>query len=257
MSLVRYEVQNRIARITLNRPEKRNAFSFELVKTLRENFKIAAEDKNVKVIILRSEGSIFSAGADLDYLQSLQTLSYEENLADSSYLKDLYAEIYTHPKVVIAAVQGHAIAGGCGLVTVSDFVFSVPQAQFGYTEVKIGFVPAIVMTFLLRKIGEGRAKELLLSGDLVGADLMKEYGIVNRVVEAENLETEVEKFALHLCETCSAQALTATKRLIAHIQEFTLPEALQRGAEMNAKARGFEDCKKGISAFLNKEKIVW
>jgi methylglutaconyl-CoA hydratase len=169
----------------------------------------------------------------------------------------LYLQIYRLPKVVIAAVQGHAIAGGCGLATVCDFVFSVPEAQFGYTEVKIGFVPAIVMVFLLRKIGEAAAKALLLSGDLQSAEVMKSYGIVNQIVSKEEMSQKIKEFAEHLCLSNSAQAMAATKKLIAEIQEQPLGQALQTAAAMNATARGFEDCKKGIAAFLNKEKMIW
>jgi len=257
MQQINYEVDNRIAYITLNRPEKRNAFNRELVSELKEAFTQAEKDDMVKVIVLKAEGKVFCAGADLAYLQLLQKHTFEENLEDSTYLKELYLQIYTHPKVVIAAVQGHALAGGCGLITVCDFVFSVPEAKFGYTEVKIGFVPAIVMTFLIRKIGEARAKELLLSGDLVDAKQAKEYGFINKIVPEEELVALTTEFALHLCQTNSAEAMQATKQMIADIQTMPLPTALSYAAAMNAKARAFEDCKKGINTFLNKEKLTW
>lgn len=257
MQEIRYEVNNRIAYITLNRPEKRNAFNKQLVSDLKEAFSKAEYDEEVKVIVLKAEGNVFCAGADLGYLQSLQTHTFEENLLDSNYLKDLYLQIYRHPKIVIAAVQGHAIAGGCGLITVCDFVFSVSEAKFGYTEVKIGFVPAIVMTFLIRKIGEARAKEMLLSGDLIEASQAQKYGIVTEVLFDNELYEKVDEFALHLCQANSAQAMKTTKQMIADIQELSLSEALVYAAEVNAKARAFEDCKKGITAFLNKEKLSW
>ena len=121
-----------------------------------------------KVIVLKAAGKVFSAGADLDYLQGLQKNTYEENLLDSNSLKDLFQMIYTHDKVVIAQVQGHAIAGGCGLASVCDFVFTQPEAKFGYTEVHIGFVPAIVMVFLLRRLGEGKSRELVTFRTVAG-----------------------------------------------------------------------------------------
>jgi methylglutaconyl-CoA hydratase len=200
---------------------------------------------------------VFCAGADLEYLQTLQKNTFEENLADSSHLKELFELIYTHPKIVIAQIHGHAIAGGAGLAAVCDFSFSVPEAQFGYTEVKIGFIPAIVMVFLLRKIGEGRAKELLLSGDLISAQKAKEYGLINYIVEAENLASEVEKFALHLCRNNSAQSLATTKQMIARVQEMPLSEALNFAAKQNATARESTDCKKGIASFLEKKSLEW
>ncbi|MCS7018917.1 MAG: enoyl-CoA hydratase-related protein [Cytophagales bacterium] len=257
MQTLVYHTENRIAYITLNRPEKRNAFSRQLVSELKAAFASATADDAVKVIILRAEGKVFCAGADLDYLQSLQGLTYEENLEDSTYLKDLYLQIYQTPKVVIAEVQGHAIAGGCGLATVCDWVVAVPEAKFGYTEVKIGFIPAIVMVFLLRKLGEGRAKELLLSGDLISAEKALQWGLVNEIVPAENLRQRTEQLAQHLCTTNSAQAMAATKQMVAQVQHMSLEEALLHAAAQNAMARATSDCKKGIAAFLNKEPIRW
>src|SRR5690606_7930442 len=137
-----------------------------LVTGLTTTFIRASEDEEVKVIVLRANGKTFSAGADLTYLQQLQQNTYEENVTDSEHLKELFTTIYYLPKVVIAQVEGHAIAGGCGLATVCDLVFAIPEANFGYTEVKLGFVPAIVSCFLLHKINEGLAKQILLTGEL-------------------------------------------------------------------------------------------
>ncbi|HAC23901.1 MAG TPA: methylglutaconyl-CoA hydratase, partial [Cytophagales bacterium] len=160
MNMVNYHAEDCIGYITLNRPDKRNALSPELIKALSEAFDRATRDEQAKVIVLKANGEAFCSGADLAFLQQMQAFSEEENYQDSSRLKELFLKIYTLPKVVIAQVQGHALAGGCGLATVCDFTFAVPQARFGYTEVKIGFVPAIVMVFLLRKLGEQKAKQL-------------------------------------------------------------------------------------------------
>jgi methylglutaconyl-CoA hydratase len=257
MTLLEYHSRDRIAYITLNRPEKRNALSFELVAELKEAFVRAEKDEQVKIIILKANGDAFCAGADLAYLQQLQNYSYEENVNDSNHLKELFTLIYHHPKMIIAQVQGHALAGGCGLATVCDFVFAVPKAKFGYTEVKIGFIPAIVMVFLIRKLGEAKAKELLLSGDLISAESAWQLGMINRVVDPEKLEEEVFEFAQHLASTNSAQSLEVTKRMISTVQSLSLDEALDYAAKQNAKARGSDDCKRGIAAFLNKEKIIW
>jgi methylglutaconyl-CoA hydratase len=257
MKFIHYNVNNRIGTITLNRPEKRNALSYELVDELKEAFTKAEEDDHVKVIVLKANGEAFCAGADLEYLQQLQKFSYEENLNDSNHLKELFLKIYTHSKVVIAQVQGHALAGGCGLATVCDFIFAVPDAKFGYTEVKIGFIPAIVMVFLLRKMGEGKAKELLLSGELYSADNVKQLGLINQVVAPEKLEIEVAALAKKLVESNSAQSMKLTKQMISKVQSLSVEDALQYAAEMNAHARGTDDCKKGVAAFLNKEKISW
>src|SRR6478736_297001 len=179
MELVLYEVKDRVGYITLNRPEKKNALSHELVAELKDAFTQAENDTNVKIVVLQANGDAFCAGADLAYLQRLQKFSFEENLADSNHLKELFLKIYQLKKVVIAKVQGHALAGGCGLATVCDFVFAIPEAKFGYTEVKIGFIPAIVLVFLIRKIGEKLAKHLLLSGELVQANDAINFGLIN------------------------------------------------------------------------------
>ena len=257
MNIVEYAVKDRIGFITLNRPEKRNALSHELVAALKDAFTQAEKDDAVKVIVLKANGEAFCAGADLAYLQQLQNFSYEENLADSDHLKELFLRIYTLKKVVIAQVQGHALAGGCGLATVCDFSFSVPEAKFGYTEVKIGFIPAIVMIFLLRKIGEAKAKQLLLSGELITAEAAQHTGLINFIVQRDALEQEVITFAQRLITTNSSTSMEITKHMIASVQSLSLEDALTFASKMNAQARASSDCMKGIQAFLNKEKIQW
>ncbi|NVK83922.1 MAG: enoyl-CoA hydratase/isomerase family protein [Cytophagia bacterium] len=257
MTFVEYSVKDRICTITLNRPDKRNALNEQVVRELKQAFSKAAEDSEAKVIVLAARGSAFCAGADLAYLQQLQQNTFEENLSDSNHLKELFYQIYTHPKVVIAKIQGHAIAGGCGLATVCDFSFAVEEAQFGYTEVRIGFIPAIVKVFLLRKIGEGKAKELLLSGELISAVEAKDFGLINKVVKEDELDTTVSDFAKMLVKKNSGQSMQFTKQMIARVQEMSLEDGLNHAAEQNAKARASEDCQKGIAAFLNKEKPNW
>jgi len=257
MALVETSTIDRIGYITLNRPEKRNALSPELITKLNLAFAEAGFDNRIKVIVLRANGESFCAGADLAYLKDLQKFSYDENLADSKNLKELLLQIYTLKKVVIAQVQGSALAGGCGLATVCDFVYSVPEAKFGYTEVKIGFIPAIVMIFLLRKVGETKAKEFLLTGNLFSAEEAKSMGIVNKIVSKEDLEKTVLDFATQLITTTSDQSIALTKRMISEVQHMRLEDALNFAAEQNAHARNTEDCKKGIEAFLNKQPLKW
>lgn len=257
MKYIQYVVQDRIAYITLNRPEKSNALCYDLVSELRVAFKAAEEDDTVKVIILKANGHAFCAGADLQYLQELQTNSFEQNRADSDHLKELYLQIYELKKVVISQVHAHALAGGCGLATVCDFCFAAPKAIFGYTEVKIGFVPAIVMVFLLRKVGEGRAKQLLLGGSTFTAEDALQFGLINYIREKDVLGQEVTAFASQLIESNSAYAMGVTKGMIAKVQSLTIADALDFASEMNAKARGSEDCKRGITAFLKKQRISW
>ena len=257
MKLVDYSVKDRIGFITLNRPEKRNALSFELIAEMKNAFNQADKDERVKVIVLRANGETFCAGADLDGLQKLQNFSREENLEDSRHLKELFYKIYTLNKVVIAQVQGHALAGGCGLAIVCDFVYAVPEAKFGYIEVKIGFVPAIVMVFLIRKIGEQKAKHLLLSAELISGESAIQFGLVTKIIEREKLESAVIEFANKLIKNNSGQAMGLTKRMIGEVQSMKLEDALEFAAEKNAEARASDDCRKGIKAFLDKEDLIW
>ena len=257
MSLVLYSVKDRIGYLTLNRPEKRNALSHELVSELKTAFIQAEADAEVKVIILKANGEAFCAGADLAYLQQLQHFSFEENLADSNNLKELFLTIYQLKKVVIAQVQGHALAGGCGLAAVCDFAYVVPQAKMGYTEVKIGFIPAIVMIFLLRKIGEQKTKQLLLSGEVISAEAALQLGLINQVVSREELELTTYTFAQTLIKNNSAKSMELTKKMIAEVQSLPMHDALNYAANRNAQARSTDDCIKGIEAFLNKKEITW
>jgi methylglutaconyl-CoA hydratase len=254
MNVVEYEVRDRIGFITLNRPDKRNALNEELIRSLAATFDHASNDPSVKLIVLKANGEAFCSGADLAYLQQMQNFSFEDNLADSTRLKELYLKIYTLNKVVIAQVEGHAIAGGCGLATVCDFIFSTPEAKFGYTEVKIGFIPAIVMVFLIRKIGDQRSRQLLLSGNLVPAE---ESGLVFRLSNKEAIAREVIEFSNKLIKSNSLQAMTTTKQMIAEVQSLPLEEALAYAARMNANARVTDDCKKGIAGFLDKQALEW
>jgi methylglutaconyl-CoA hydratase len=257
MKYVEYFAEDRIGFITMNRPDKRNALSHELVSDLQQAFANAEADSNTKVIVLRANGAAFCAGADLEYLQQLQQFSYEQNFADSTHLKKLFHQIYTLKKVVIAQIEGHAIAGGCGLATVCDFSFAVPEARLGYTEVRIGFIPALVMVFLIRKVGEGKARELLLTGSLISAEEARATGLINRIAKKEVIQEEVLKFAQQLILSNSEYSMAVTKQMIAKVQSLELDDSLTFAAEMNAKARESEDCRKGISAYVSKEKITW
>lgn len=257
MELVKYEVTDRICYLTINRPEKRNALNPELVASLTGAFELAKEDELARVIVLRAEGGVFSAGADLAYLQQLQNNSFDENVEDSAALKKLFYTIYTCPKAVIAQVEGHAIAGGCGLASVCDVIFSVPEAKFGYTEVKIGFIPALVACFLVRKLGEARTRELLLSGELIDAATAEKYGLINFIADSGLIRESVKQYALNLTRTTSGQSVALTKELINMAQNLSLEASLQDAVKLNAKARSTADCKRGIAAFLNKEKLTW
>lgn len=251
--LIIYSLENRIATVTLNRPEKSNALNPDLIGAIIKALEKASTDEKVKIIIIKSSGKSFSAGADLAYLQSLQTNSFEENLADSNVIKNLFSTIYYLNKIVIAQVEGYAIAGGCGLATVCDFVFATPNSRFGYTEVKIGFVPAIVSTFLVTKIGPTAAKELLFTGNIISAEEALNYKLINFVTNPEDITQKVNAFALHLCNKCSSASLSATKKLI----NKNIDEDFKVAVEFNAQARETDDFKLGIKSFLDKTEINW
>ena len=257
MSLVEYQTINRVAYISLNRPDKRNALNPELVQALKNAFEQAHTNNQAKVIVLKANGEVFSAGADLAHLQQLQTNSYEENVADSNALKELFYTIYMSPKLVIAQVEGHAIAGGCGLASICDLVFAIPEAKFGYTEVKIGFIPALVACFLIRKLGEARVKELLLSGELIDAQTAMAYGLINFIVDKSNMNTAVKNYAEKMVLTTSAQSIASTKELLNKAYNMNLEDSLHEAVLFNADARSSEDCKRGIAAFLKKDKLTW
>jgi methylglutaconyl-CoA hydratase len=165
---VQLAYDGRVATITLNRPEKRNAISFDLIDDLLQALDDVAKSEAI-VLIVTGAGKAFCSGLDLDNLKSLLGRSGEQNLQDSQTMVQLFRSVYEFPKVTIAAVNGPAIAGGTGIALLCDFTLAVPEAKFGYTEVRIGFVPAIVSTFLLRQVGEKQARDLLLTGRLFGA----------------------------------------------------------------------------------------
>ncbi len=252
-----YKVEKRRAWITLNRPEKRNALNGLMIEELTEVLRLSAKDDKVKVIALKANGPAFSAGADLAYLQQMQDNTYKENLADSRALMQLLKCIYQHPKLVIAMLEGHAIAGGCGLATVCDYSFAVPAAKLGYSETRIGFIPAIVMTFLVRKIGEGYARDLLLSARLIDAEEALKKGLINAVFEADEILHKANAFMDDIIENNSAESIKRTKQLLVDVQNLSFNEALSLASEQNAAMRSTADCHKGIDAFLKKEKPTW
>ncbi len=255
--LVTYMTSGRVATLTLNRPDKRNALNHNLVQALRAALAQAAQDTHVRVVVLTGAGTAFSAGADLEALQQLQTATPMENVADSENLAELFSDIYLHPKPIIAKVQGHAIAGGCGLAAVCDFSIVADHAKLGFTEVRIGFVPAIVMVFVLRKLGEAAARDLFLRGKLITSVEAAERGLVTQSVSALSLDEVVDNLAQELAHETSGSAVSLTKRMLAQVPGMGLREALTYATQMNAFARGTEDCQAGIAAFLSKTDPPW
>jgi len=254
--LVDTDTEGQIRTLRLNRPDKRNALNADLVTELKEALTAAAAD-DVRVVVLTGKGTAFSAGADLASLQSLRDASLLENERDSRHLAELFRQIYQHPKPIIAQVNGHAIGGGCGLAAVCDFSLVADEAKLGFSEVRIGFVPAIVMVFVRRKLGEAAARDLLLRGRLVTAAQASEVGLVSRAVPERRLPEDVRDLARELATETSGSAVALTKRMMAQLPGMGFEEAMDYAVQMNAFARGTEDCEAGIDAFLNDETPPW
>jgi len=244
-----------VATITLNRPDKRNAISFALIDDLLHAFD-EVEASDAIVLILTGAGKAFSSGMDLENLKGLLGRSPEENLKDSETMVRLFRTLYEFPRVTIAAVNGAAIAGGTGLALLCDFTLAVPEAKFGYTEVRIGFVPAIVSTFLLRQVGEKQARDLLLTGRIIGAEEAARMGLVSEIVAPENLISRARELAALLLENSPA-SLRATKKLLSDHGRAELDAEIGAAVRENAAIRTTADFREGIASFLEKRKPVW
>jgi methylglutaconyl-CoA hydratase len=244
-----------VATITLNRPDRRNAISFELIDDLLRALK-EVEASDAIVLILTGAGKAFSSGMDLDNLKALIGRSPEQNLQDSETMVRLFRTLYEFPKVTIAAVNGAAIAGGTGLALLCDFTLAVPEAKFGYTEVRIGFVPAIVATFLLRQVGEKQARDLLLTGRIISAEEAGRMGLINEIVSPEALMTRARALAVLLMENSPA-SLRATKRLLSNHARLELDAQIEAAVRENAAIRATADFREGVVSFFEKRKPVW
>lgn len=250
--MIKSEIKNNTAIITLYRPEKRNALHPFLVEQLKNKLVDFEKDDSVKSLIITGEGNTFCAGADLEYLQQISSNTSVENYKDSKSLAELFLMIYNFPKPTIAAVNGSAIAGGCGLASVCDFIVAQPEkSKFGYSEVKIGFIPAIVSIFLIKKVGEGLAKQLLLEGEIISGKRAYEIGFVNYL--AEDVLDESSKLAEKLNDN-SVESIKLIKQMINTISNLSAQEAVNHCIGLNTISRSTTDFKKGIDSFLNKDK---
>jgi methylglutaconyl-CoA hydratase len=244
-----------LAIITLNRPDKRNAISYELIEELLAAFDEVAKSSAL-VLLLTGAGKAFCSGMDLENLKSLIGRSPEQSLKDTQTTARLFRTLYEFPKPTIAAVNGAAIAGGTGLATLCDFTLAAPDTKFGYTEVRIGFVPAIVSTFLLRQVGEKIARDLLLTGRLFDATEAQSIGLVSEIVPAERLMTRARELAAQLMENSPA-SLRYTKRLLSDAARAELNAQIDAAARENAAIRETTDFREGVTSFLEKRKPKW
>ncbi len=244
-----------LALITFNRPERRNAISFDLLEEFMSGLD-EVERSPAQVLILTGAGKAFCAGLDLEELKSLLGKTREQNVADSARMARIFRRIYDYPKPTIAAVNGAAIAGGTGIATMCDFTLAVPEVKFGYTEVTIGFVPAIVSSILVWQVGHKIARDLLLTGRLFDADEAYRYGLVNEIVEPEQLMPRARELAAQLMEN-SPESVRSTKKLINSFLAEDLTEQIAAAIEENARMRTTEDFREGVTSFLEKRNPNW
>jgi methylglutaconyl-CoA hydratase len=244
-----------IALLTLNRPDKRNAISYELIGDLQHALEAISSSQS-QVLIITGAGKAFCSGMDLDNLKSLIGRTEEQSLEDSHIMARLFRSIYDFPKPAIAAVNGAAVAGGTGIATICDFTLATPEAKFGYTEVRIGFVPAIVSNFLLRQVGEKHARDLLLTGRIFDAAEALRLGLVNEIVEPGHLLPRAYELARTLMEN-SPSSLRGTKELLSQTVNEELDRRLEASIEENARIRQTDDFREGITSFLEKRKPKW
>ncbi|MCE2963741.1 MAG: enoyl-CoA hydratase/isomerase family protein [Chitinophagales bacterium] len=251
------EIRKRVGYLTLNRVEKKNALNFEFIQRIKTALDELVIHPQVKLLVIKSSSDVFCAGADLEYLISLKNNSYENNVSDTRHIAELFDKIYNFPKLTIAQVEGHAIAGGCGIATACDFCYAVPDAKFGYSEVRIGFVPALVSVYLVKKIGESKARELLLTGKLVSGEEAYRLGIINAIVTKEAIQDYVDDLAIQMVETTSEISIRETKKLLVHLHDKSWEEAIELATIANAKMRETGDFKKGLNSFIEKVKLIW
>lgn len=248
---VLFEMREGVAYVTMNRPEKRNALNEEIVTGLKAALRLANADEATRCIVLRGAGSDFCAGADLSALQKIAGASVADNLEDAQSLADLFRLIRELDVPVIAAVRGRALAGGSGLALACDIVLAERDARFGFPEVKIGFVPAMVMAILRRSASEKKAFELITTGVEISAGEAAQFGLVNHVFESDKFDAEVESFAQGFAKM-SRSALSLSKKLFYSTDGLSFPEALAAGVDINATARMTKDCRAGVARFLKK-----
>jgi methylglutaconyl-CoA hydratase len=248
---VTYQVERAIARITLNRPERRNALDQELLTEVRDALRVSAVDDSARVVLLAGAGKDFCSGMDLRTFAEDASGDLAKFQVEARNMAGLLLDMRRHPRPIVAAVQGRALGGGCGIATAADIVLASESVQFGYPEINIGFVPAIVMAILRRLVSEKRAFELIATGETFSAQTALEYGMINRIFDAGTFEQQVDDFVINLASK-STSALTMAKELFYRTDAMQLEAAIEAGADVNALARTTEDFKRGIQKFVKK-----
>lgn len=251
MSELIKEKSGSVLNLTLNRPEKRNALNDGLILELKASFRSVEVETDLSCVVIKGAGKDFCSGADLSALQKIAESSYEENLEDARSLAELFVLMRNCPVPVVAAVHGKALAGGCGLATASDIVLCTETAVFGYPEVKIGFVPAIVMAFLRRNISEKQAFEMITQGFEFTPQQALQLGLVNKIYAEDGFENAIEEY-VSIYEKTSRSAVRLSKKLLYEMDGLDFSESMEAGSRTNAEARMTDDCQKGIRKFLDK-----
>ena len=258
MQSITLSVDGRTALITLSRPERRNALDGVMIRELADALSAANRDPACRVAVITGEGAAFCAGMDLAWLREIAEKGQEENLEDARNLVKLLRLIAAHRKPVVAMVNGPALGGGLGIAAACDFVFAASSAaRFGAPEVRIGFLPAVILPFLIRRMGEGAAREFVLRGDILPAGAALARGLVTETVPDADLRPSVLAFAAKLASETSPSSLTLTKDLFARIHEMSEHDAIEYAANLNALARKTDDFRKGLASFLGKERLEW
>ena len=247
---IEYAAAAGVARITLNRPDKRNAITGEMMSALRDALERAAGDSAVRILLIRGAGKDFCAGLDLgEVLKSAEDAG--ASLASARRLGDLYIAMRRHPKPIVAAVHGRALGGGAGIATASDLILAAESAQFGYPEVKLGFIPAIVFTMLQRAVNERQAMELALTGEPLSASRAYAIGLINRVYPDAEFDAQADRYVAALAEQ-SATAISLSKTLLYQTDGLSFESSIEAGVQANVQVRQTADFKRGVERFLKK-----
>lgn len=255
-STIDIELEDQVATIFLNRPDVRNAMSGIMIQELTAAFTQTGSDSNIRIIVLRGRGDIFCAGADLNWMKDIANYSYEQNKTESLQLAKCFETIYKTPKPTIAVIQGAAMGGANGLLAACDFAYSLDEAVFAFSEVKLGLIPATIGPYVLKCIGESKARDLMLTGRKINGLEAAQYGLVNMALKADALENKISE-TIKLLLTSAPNSIAQCKELLAHISEQKLEAAIPYTIEMIAKARVSEEGQEGMKAFFEKRKPKW
>ncbi len=251
-----YDVENKVAKVTFNRPDVHNAFNDIMIKELSEVFDCIAENNDVRVVIVTGKGKSFCAGADLNWMRRVKDYSYEDNLKGSLKLADMFYKIYASPKPTIAQVNGVAIGGGTGFVAVCDIAIAADQAKFSFSEVKLGLIPACISPYVMKKCGEGKCREFFLTGERLTAERAHAAGLINMVVPLDELDDVVGELVKRLLSS-GPEAITKCKELLRNVAQMPFDKAREYTAEVIARLRISDEGQEGMAAFFDKRKPKW